>query len=357
MLEDVLLFAIPLLLLVGSTAFLVRDFRGRRRRSASVEIRAVRRDGPGAADPSPGLPRTGRQSLPDLLLDTEGLSGPAEPTPSAAVTLYEQDAEEDEATASRKRILVCAAGITDRGRARAQNEDAILLLPEEQVFVIADGMGGHAAGDVASKLAVETIESAFRERRFEAAADDAQRPKRAAELVSALTEANRRIRDAARASRRYGGMGATVVGARFSERKQRVFIGHVGDSRCYRMRDGQLRLLTQDHTLARYGATGTIGSRVRRALGLAEHLTVDVLVDRPRAGDVYVLCSDGLNKMLDEDAIARIVGSSPSDPQQAARELVDAANQAGGKDNVSVIVVGVRPPHPSPSGSYGWTAS
>jgi protein phosphatase len=145
-------------------------------------------------------------------------------------------------------------------------------------------------------------------------------------------------------------MGATLIGARFSERKQRAFIGHVGDSRCYRLRGGELRLLTEDHTLARYGVSGTLGKRIRRALGLGDQLSVDVVIDKPMAGDVYVLCSDGLNKMLDDAGIARIISESADDLDRAVHALIDAANEAGGKDNVSVILVGVRSPEPRESG-------
>jgi protein phosphatase len=351
---DLLFVAVPLLALVASIAFLLRELWPRHASPGDSTRERSSGNEPGE-DPVLRVTGTGRTSLPDLTLDADPASE-IDLTPSTAVTLFDDDAAHDEPSAPRKMIVVCASGRTDPGLARSKNEDAILLLPEEQVFVIADGMGGYAGGDLASKLAVDAIESMFRERRFPEGSEDARRPRRASELVWAIEEANRRIRHTAKTSRLYEQMGATLISARFSENKQRAFIGYVGDSRCYRLRDGQLRLLTQDHTLARYGVTGTMGARVRRALGVNEHVSVDVFVDKPMVGDVYVLCSDGLNKMLDDAGIARILTATSDDLDQGARRLVDAANEAGGKDNVSVILVGVRSP-PTPSGYCCWTAS
>jgi serine/threonine protein phosphatase PrpC len=271
--------------------------------------------------------------------------GSDEETPSSALTLFEHGAEWDEPTGSQKMFLVWASGQTDRGVARRKNEDAILLLEDYSLFVVADGMGGYAGGDVASKLACETIEKVFRsgELRSKAGQRESDRPRRADELVYAIEAANDAIRVEAQRQSGYHKMGATVVGARFMERKQRAFIGHIGDSRCYRMRGDELRLLTTDHTMAAKGVPGPMGQHVRRALGVTPRVQVDLLVDKPLPGDVYVLCSDGLNKMLEDDAIAGAIRSHRDNLQVAVRTLIDKANAAGGKDNVSVVLVGIRP--------------
>ena len=136
-------------------------------------------------------------------------------------------------------------------------------------------------------------------------------------------------------------MGTTVIGARFSERKQRVFIAHVGDSRCYRWRRGQLKLLTADHTLAARGVEGPMADHIRRAVGIAPSVKVDLLVDKPLPGDVYLLCSDGLTKMVKDSVLESVVSSHTKDLDAAVAELIKAANSAGGKDNTTVILVGV----------------
>jgi serine/threonine protein phosphatase PrpC len=264
-------------------------------------------------------------------------------TPSTAMTFFEEGAEIDEPTGSKKIFVVWAAGQTDRGRSRRRNEDSILLLGDYSVFVVADGMGGYAGGDVASKIAVESIENAYRTGNTIRPGKKTDRPARGDELVVAMESANEAIRAESRRRSDLGQMGATIIGARFLERKQRAFISHVGDSRCYRLRTGQLRLLTKDHTMAAKGVPGKMGDHVRRALGVSDRVAVDLLVDRPLPNDVYLLCSDGLNKMVDDDRIAEILNKSSQDLDSAVRVLIDEANEHGGKDNISVILVGVRP--------------
>jgi serine/threonine protein phosphatase PrpC len=281
---------------------------------------------------------------PKLPVIEAGAEGVEESTPSAAVTLFEEGTELEEPTGSKKLFLVWASGQTDRGRTRKRNEDSILLLSDHSLFVVADGMGGYAGGDVASKVACEAIEKSFRSGRLSGTPErGSNRPMKGNELVWALEAANEAIRAEARDHREYGQMGATIIGARFVEKQQRAFIGHVGDSRCYRFRGGELRLLTTDHTMVAKGVPGPMGQHVRRALGVAPVIQVDLLVDRPRVDDIYLLCSDGLNKMVADAEIARVLRDYRGNLDVATRILIDEANRSGGKDNVSVILVGIRP--------------
>jgi protein phosphatase len=282
----------------------------------------------------------GHASLPDV--DDE--EGPTAASASKAATYFADDAQTDEPAGSYKLITVWAAGQTDKGRRRSRNEDAILLLPDSNVFAIADGMGGYAAGDVASHLAVETIERLFRSGELASTPPQTDRPQLANELVSAIEAANRAIRDEARRDPALRGMGATFVSARFSEHRQRAFICHVGDCRCYRHRGGSLQLLTKDHTLAAHGVAGPMASRIRRALGVIECVAVDVYVDKPRADDVYLLCSDGLNKMVSDERICDILTANREDLDHSVQELIGLANESGGKDNVSVVLIGIQSP-------------
>jgi protein phosphatase len=143
-------------------------------------------------------------------------------------------------------------------------------------------------------------------------------------------------------------MGTTVIAAKFASRRPRVYVGHVGDSRCYRMRDGDFRLLTIDHTLGAQGVQGPMAVNLRRAIGMADRIKVDLLVDRPHPGDLYLLCSDGLSKMLSEDDLKPILANN-SAPKDICAKLIQAANDSGGLDNVTVVVVSVSDPEMRPN--------
>lgn len=279
-----------------------------------------------------------RAALPRLLA-----SEPADDTTadSSSITLFEPDADSDEPTGQTDLILLTAAAQSDQGKRRRNNEDAYLLDEEQSLFVVADGMGGYAGGAVASRMAVQSIEQVFATGPIETR-EHPRRPARANELVAAIEIANAMIRERAEKQPEYHGMGTTIVAARFARRKRRAFIAHVGDSRCYRLRDGQLKLLTNDHTLGSKGIPGKLSGYVRRALGVRPRVKVDVVVDRPRSDDLYLLCSDGLNKMLPDDEAKALLEEKRADLPAAAASLIDAANQRGGKDNVTVILVDVR---------------
>jgi protein phosphatase len=244
---------------------------------------------------------------------------------------------------------------TDVGQRRANNEDAFALVPQINLFVLSDGMGGQAAGEVASKLAVETISGCLRD-----AAGGGQKvaygdpnpnvSEATNELASAIRLSNRAIRDTAKKHLSHKDMGATVVTAWISG--QIMSIAHVGDSRIYMLRHGEMQQLTEDHSLVMEQVRRGLITReqaeqsdmqniIVRALGAEDTVEVDVDEVFLMPGDYVVLCSDGLTKMLPDQGIAEIVLDASS-PQEAADRLIDAANEKGGEDNVTVIVVQVK---------------
>jgi len=207
----------------------------------------------------------------------------------------------DEDTGPHALVLPEGDVQTDRGRRRPDNEDRPICLPEHFVFGVADGMGGHAAGEVASQLAVDAIAQAFQEEKFEGEPNNMW-PRRGDELARTIEMANRAIYEAACEDDALTGMGTTITAIRFCPERQRAYIAHVGDSRCYRIRKGELLQLTRDHTLGvELGAKGKMATHLSRSVGIAETVAVDLMVDAPMVGDRYVLCTDGLTKMMTED--------------------------------------------------------
>jgi protein phosphatase len=228
--------------------------------------------------------------------------------------------------------IVDKAALTDVGRQRQSNEDS--YLEREPLFAVADGMGGARAGEVASRMAVEAFESA----------EGGDSPE--AQLRGVAREANRRIYEMAQADSEHAGMGTTLTAAMVSGRE--VAVGHVGDSRLYRLRGGRLERLTEDHSLVeelvRQGRltpeeaeTHPQRSIITRALGPEPDVDVETFTDRGRDGDVYLICSDGLSGMVSEEDMAAILADSKS-LKEAAYRLVDSANQNGGKDNITVVL-------------------
>lgn len=262
-------------------------------------------------------------------------------SPPAAQILYDEDAAIDEPTQQRELILVSATGQTDKGLCRKRNEDSVLVREDEGLFVVADGMGGYRGGGLASTLAVQTIEQAFEKRRFEGPAHE-EIPSRASELARAIQMANYAIRAKASEDKRLEGMGTTICAARFSKNKQRLYVGHVGDSRVYCLRDGTLRQMTSDHTMRDLGIRGDAAAHLSRAVGIWPVVPVDIILGKPRPGDVYLLCSDGLTKMVSDVEIERVLKTSS--PEAAVQQLISAANDHGGKDNISIVVVSVDDP-------------
>jgi len=254
---------------------------------------------------------------------------------------------------SPSRLRAVAAGISDVGLQRDHNEDSFAILNDQELYVVADGMGGHRAGDVASRLATDAIIDFFRA----TACDDVTWPfhfdARLSEeenrLLTGIRIANKQIVERSARSRECHGMGTTVVGALFSPRKHRMYIGHVGDSRAYRVRDGEIRLMTRDHSLVNdyLLAMPELSEEQRselpknvitRALGMQDHVTVDLQSDEAQAGDLYVLCSDGLSGMIEDWEILDVVRNTP-DLYESCRKLVTMANEHGGEDNITAVIV------------------
>ena len=286
-------------------------------------------------------PAVGKAVVKDVALEeqkmraSEGRSGPD-------ITIDTTVMEDDDPTGPVALILVTAVGRTDAGKRRKHNEDSYLVLPDHNLFVIADGMGGYAAGEVASALATEVISEAYKTDTF-VGESDPTRPKRGDELVRAIQMSNEAILTQARANEAQHGMGTTLVSCRFSPNKQRVYIAHVGDSRCYRVRGHEIRQMTQDHTLGAVGITGPAAAKLSRAVGIADTVEVDLAIDHPQVGDFYMLCSDGLSKMVPDDVICQIVADEP-DLDRSCNKLVDTANERGGRDNITVILIRVEQP-------------
>jgi serine/threonine protein phosphatase PrpC len=271
--------------------------------------------------------------------------GPESTRILAPIPLPEEHATDDEAdddlTGMRRMILVNAVARTDAGMLRKENEDCYLVLEDYGLFVVCDGMGGHAGGEIASSLAVETIGDSFEKQAFPGVRR-VTRYRRANELVRALELANEQIRVTADANSELADMGTTCVAARFSPGKERVYIGSAGDSRIYRVRNGAIEQMTKDHTLAvEAGAKGALGAQLTRGLGIASTVRPDIRVEDALPGDSYVLCSDGLTKMLTDSDIRECVLNN--DLALAAKALVASANDRGGRDNITVILVRVTP--------------
>ena len=250
-------------------------------------------------------------------------------------------------------------GLTDRGRVREHNEDFIGSNPELGLAVLADGMGGLRAGEVASMMAVELITSELQGAlpNVDSSQNDDESGYSVESLAigAAITKANATIYQVAQTQPQCAGMGTTLVTLLFYD--NRVTVAHVGDSRLYRYRQGDLEQVTSDHSLiqelidrgfytpeqARKSANRNI---VTRALGIAPSVDFDVQEEIALKGDIFLLCSDGLSDMLEDDAIRELIRVNEKDLRSAARMLIERANENGGRDNVSVVLARVQKPFP-----------
>ncbi|HEY8426954.1 MAG TPA: protein phosphatase 2C domain-containing protein, partial [Sandaracinaceae bacterium] len=252
----------------------------------------------------------------------------------------------------RAALRVVGAGDTHIGN-REHNEDAILLRPDLDLYMVADGAGGHNAGNIAAALATTTVahyfESTLEESRTAPPYDEMGLSWHARRLATAIQQANREVIEVAETSDRRKGMGTTLVAVAFDLPRSTMVLGHVGDSRCYRLRDGRLELLTQDHTLLndvlelKPDIDSESASRLPRnvitnALGMDRNLRVSVRTYEVAPGDRYLLCSDGLTDEVDDGQIAQAL-SLGGTPEEQVRLLIDLATDGGARDNIAVVVL------------------
>ena len=249
------------------------------------------------------------------------------------------------------------SGQTHVGMKRNHNEDNLLLLPEERVFVVADGMGGHSSGEIASKIAVDEVGEFFRMTSQDQDITwpykmDKQKNYDENRLAVAVKLANQRIFEKASAETKFKGMGTTIVTVFFAKDNE-VVIGHVGDSRVYFFRDGQLRQITEDHSLLNdYLKAKKLTPEeienfphknvIVRALGMKDNVVVDVNRVEPKPGDIFLLCSDGLSGMVTDEQIQTVLQNT-KDLDKACAQLIDSANANGGNDNVTAVLARFEP--------------
>jgi len=252
-------------------------------------------------------------------------------------------------------MRVLTAGLTDVGMKRTGNEDNFASCEELGLFVVADGMGGHAAGEVASGTAIQVITDYVRGALEEAGPPDAGSSRFDPEtcqkiLATSVQLANETICGLASENSTFEGMGTTLSGLLLNG--SRACMVHVGDSRIYLLRGGQMTLLTSDHSwvneqlqrniiTAEEAKTHRWRNVITRALGHKVDLEVDTRVEKMEPGDCFLLCSDGLTGMVDEETIQKVLLDMSDAPQAACRRLVDLANDAGGFDNITMIIVKV----------------
>ena len=246
---------------------------------------------------------------------------------------------------------------TDVGRVRGHNEDTFLIREDLGLYLVADGMGGHQAGDVASVMVRLSVADFFEvsanvswDAAFDGPEDD-HLPAEGRRLVAAIRKANHDVYSAAKRNPVHHGMGSTVVAIYLPAEGDDLFIAHVGDSRCYRIRDRELELLTRDHSLVNEALAldpgmseedlGLVPSNIiTRALGMEAEVAVDIRMAKTRPGDTYLLCSDGLSGLITKDEITEALALI-DEPEEVCDLLVALANEAGGHDNITALAVRV----------------
>jgi serine/threonine protein phosphatase PrpC len=247
------------------------------------------------------------------------------------------------------------ASATDTGRARNNNEDSVVVDEPASLAVLADGMGGYNAGEVASGMATTFIKAELGRWLSEASAHATDTDVRRA-MDICVDNANRAIFNAANSNPQYAGMGTTLVVAVF--RESRLLMGHIGDSRAYRWRDGELAQITRDHSLLQeqidaglitpeQAAVSNHKNLVTRAVGVEDTVLLETHLHQTQPEDWILMCSDGLSDMVDDEEIAAVLRASDS-LSSAAQALIQAANDAGGRDNISVILVRAQGTAPAP---------
>lgn len=246
-------------------------------------------------------------------------------------------------------MRVSSWGMTDTGRAREHNEDSFLINASLGLYLVADGMGGHAGGEVASRLTVEVIERELAKLQAEPSPELPNGEIRKV-LEGAVVEASREVFERSSTDPLLHGMGTTLTGLLL--RGESAWVAHVGDSRIYRVREGEISQLTEDHSLvqeqmkagiltpeeARHSHLRNI---ITRSVGFEPSVPVDILEEEARAGDLYVICSDGLSNLVDAEEILEF--SKSEAPEKLPETLIELANARGGDDNITAIVVTIEP--------------
>ena len=254
------------------------------------------------------------------------------------------------------------ATATDSGMVRSHNEDSIAADGEAGLAVLADGMGGYNAGEVASGIAVELIKSEMKKALAGKKPEELNGQSAEQLITEHSTRANAAIYQAAQSQPQYSGMGTTLVVALWHD--NHVSVGHIGDSRLYRLRDGVLEQVTRDHSLlqeqidsgmitkeqARHSQNKNL---VTRAVGIDPEVETEVHTYSVQPGDVYLLCSDGLSDMVTDEDVQLTLSSLAANLPLAAQQLVQQANDNGGRDNVSVILVRIAKDYPARAGLLG----
>ncbi len=258
---------------------------------------------------------------------------------------------------------------SDKGMKREHNEDAVIAAPDKGLAILADGMGGYNAGEIASALAIKTVieklalfelgELTTQQNTTGDYKKEGQHSPELLALETAIQKSNEVILESANSNPKYNGMGTTIVGVMFHD--NRICYAHVGDSRLYRLRNNKLTVMTQDHTLlqeliqrgfyteeeARQSSNKNL---VTRALGIDKKVEVDIAEEAIQVGDIYLMCSDGLNDMLTKEQIHLTINNFNDNLNDMAQELISLANHEGGHDNVSVIISKVNKPFPAELG-------
>jgi protein phosphatase len=258
------------------------------------------------------------------------------------------------------------ASCSDTGQVRSHNEDSVLANAPLGLAVLADGMGGYNAGEVASGMATAVLgselEHAYASRAPETVAEDGQ-PYAREVLSGVIARTNTAIYQAAQSQPQYAGMGTTLVAVQFYD--DRLTVAHIGDSRLYRLRGEELTQLTRDHSLLQEQIDGGIITReqarfsqnknlVTRALGVEPAVATELNDYDVLPGDIYLLCSDGLNDMVEDEEIALTLAALAANLPLCATQLVQMANDNGGRDNVSVILAKIKEPFPAARAAGGW---
>ena len=235
---------------------------------------------------------------------------------------------------------------TDPGLARENNEDSVAIDEPTRLGILADGMGGYNAGEIASGMATTFIKAELGRWLAQAGRHaNAREVRRAMEIC--VDNANRSIFNAANSNPQYSGMGTTLILGVFQD--DRLMLGHIGDSRCYRLRGVEFAQITKDHSLLQeqmdaglitpeQAATSNNKNLVTRALGVEDAVLLEINEYKVETGDLYLMCSDGLSDMVDDQGIVSILGNEEWPLEQKAAQLIDAANANGGRDNISILM-------------------